>query len=384
MTTPGSPPSRRTPGKATAQRDRILSDLSHRWGLKIHPPDDGESPSKRREKLAVANKADAYADEAFFKINFLCLKDETALTTALNSFQYAAGALHSGWVYKPNADEDLLPRSIGLSNSAVTGLQQEQLLECLLHFLNPAYEQVKKCQISGVLTRSKTKSLPDIPVPVLTPRPFVESPRFDDTPIPFRLAPKGPGKRLSDGYEDLNDVAKRTRGLSGDSDSQKVINAIESMPVVTRQTEPDPFATASRPTSISVSNDLPLSSVFKVPDIPRNTSARDKVQQRKGKQPESATTSFTSNASVMSSVFDDDLSDASDETYFSTQTSAMDTTSDQRWLPERDPPPEMDYTQYGSDIDDFEIIDFIKTSPEVLLRERLQNVFRKYYFTIHV
>lgn len=57
MATPGTPSSR-IPAKAAAERDRILKDLSIRWGLIIQPPKDGESPSKRLEKLTLARKTE--------------------------------------------------------------------------------------------------------------------------------------------------------------------------------------------------------------------------------------------------------------------------------------------------------------------------------------
>jgi hypothetical protein len=382
MTTPGSP-SRGTLGKATAERDRILNDLSVRWGLIIQPPKDGESPSKRLEKLTIACKAETYPEECFFKIHFLCLKDESALLTALSTFQFAASALQSGWVYKPSADDDLLPRS-PRSKPFVTAAQRNQLFQCLLHFITPAYEQAKERQVKSVLTLGKTNSLSDVPRPVFTAQHVVErhvvDEQFDDTPIPFVIGAKGRGKRISDGSEDLSDVSKRSKGLPDDSASQKIIDAVDSVPVVNRQTGIDTWPTVARPVAIGVSNNSSAAAAFKVPDVPRHTASDDRNQRRQGKQPETANTSFTSNASVFSSVFDEDMSDASDESFFSTQTSVMDTSSDQRWTKDRGPPVEVEYTQYGSSIDDFEIIDAISFTPEKLLHERLQNVFRKYLY----
>jgi hypothetical protein len=112
----------------TAERDRILNDLSVRWGLIIHPPKDGVSPSKQLEKLAIGRKTETYPEECFFKINFLCLKDEMALSTALNTFQYAASVLQSDWVYKPNADY-VLPRAPRLKPFMTTA-RREQLFQC--------------------------------------------------------------------------------------------------------------------------------------------------------------------------------------------------------------------------------------------------------------
>jgi hypothetical protein len=382
MSTPGSPP-RNTPGKASVERDRILNDLSIQWGLVIQPPTDGESPSKRLEKLAIGRKA-AYPEECFFKINFLCLKDENALSTALNIFQHAASALQSGWVYKPNAEDDLLPRS-PRSKPAVTAAQREQLFHCLLHCITPAFDQAKERQIKIAATNGKCKPLSDVPYPVLTPQHVVErhltGEQINDTPIPFHLGAEERGKeRYSDGDEEFNDVSKRTKGFPDDSASQKVIEAVDSVLVVTRQTGIDAWPSVTRSISITSSSASSAPAPFKVPDIPRHISADDKSERQRGKQPETANTSFTSNTSIISSVLDEDMSDASDESFFSTQTSVMDTSCDRRGTQEGEPPVEMEDTQYGSIIDDFEMINLTSFTPESILRERLQNVFRKYLY----
>lgn len=183
--------------------------------------------STRLEKLTIARKADTYPEECFFKINFLCLTDEAVLSTALNTFQYAASALQSGWVYKPNADEDLLPRS-PRSKPFVTAAQRDQLFQCLLCFITSAFEQAKECQIKSAVTLGKAKSLSDIPRPVLMPQHVVErhivDEQLDDAPAPFRLGAKD---------EDLDDVSKRSKGLPDDSASHMIIDAVDSVPVVT-------------------------------------------------------------------------------------------------------------------------------------------------------
>jgi hypothetical protein len=376
MSTPGSS-SRNTLGKASVERDRILNDLSTQWGLVIQPPKDGESPSKRLEKLAIGQKA-AYSEECFFKINFLCLKDENALSTALNIFQHAASALQSGWVYKPNAEDDLLPRS-PRSKSAVTAAQREQLFHCLLQCITQAFDQAKERQIKIAATRGK---FGDVPYPVLTPQHVVErhvtGEQIDDTPIPFRLGDKGRGKRHSDGDEEFTDVSKRAKGFSDDLASQKVIEAVDSVLVVTRQTGIDAWPSVTRSIPIASSSASSAAAPFKVPDIPRHISADDKSERQRGKQPETANTSFTSNTSIISSVFDEDMSDALNESFFSTQTSIMDMSCDRRGTQEGEPPVEMEDTQYGSTVDDFEMISLTSFTPENILRERLQNVFRKY------
>jgi len=382
MTTPGSP-SRHTPGKAIAIRDRILSDLSNRWGLTIQPPNDGESPSKRLEKLAIGRKAETYPGECFFKIHFLCLKNETALLTALNTFEYAAGALQSGWVYKPNADDDLLPRS-PRSKPIVTAAQREQLFHCLLHCITPAFNETKERQRKNATTATNIKSLNDPPHLVFTPRHVIErhitDEQFDDTPIPFRLDTKGQGKRQSDGDGEQKDISKRTKGLPDDSASQRVLEAIDSVPVVTRQTEPEAWLTVTQPIQIASSFASSVEAAFEIPEIRQNASHCDRNQRGKGKQPETANTSFTSNTSVFSSMFDEDMSDASDELYFSTQTSVVDTPFDRRGTQEREPSVEMEDTQYGSTISDLDMVDTASFTPEEILREKLQNVFREYLY----
>jgi hypothetical protein len=379
MSTPGSP-SRNTPGKASVERDRILNDLSIQWGLVIQPPKNGESLLERLEKLAIGRKA-AYSEECFSKINFLCLKDENALSAALNIFQHAASALQSGWVYKPNAEDDLLPRS-PRSKPAVTTAQREQLFHCLLHCITPAFDQAKEPQIKIAATHGKYKSLSDVPHPVLTPQHVVErhltGDQIYDKPIPFRPATKGRGERYSDGDKEFNDVSKRTKGLPDDSTFQKVIDVVDSVPVVTRQTGIDTWPSTTRSTSITGSSASFAPAPFKVSDMLHHISADDRSELRGGKQPETANTSFMSNTSVFSSVFDEGISDASDESFFSTQTSAMDTSCDRRGTQEAEPPVQMEDTPYGSKSDGFEMIDLASFTPENILRERLQNVFRKY------
>jgi hypothetical protein len=392
MTTPGSPSGRtRIPGKATAERDRILNDLSVRWGLIIQPPKDGESPSKRLEKLAIARKAETYPEECFFKIHFLCLKDESALLTSLKNFQYAANALQSSWVYKPNADDDLLPRS-PRSKPFGTAAQREQLFQCLLRFITPAFEQAKEkakekakeCQIKSTITLGSATPLSHVTLPVFTPQHIAErhvvDEQLDDTPIPFPLGAKRRGERLSDGDEDLNDASKRSKGLPDDSASQEIIDAVDNVPTVICQTGIGTWPTAARLIPIDGSSALSVAAAFKVPDLPRNTSSDDRNQRRQGEQPETANTSVTSSVSVFSSVFDEVMSDASDESYFSTETSVMDTSSDRRWAQDQETPAEMDSTEYGSSVGDFEIIDGISFTPEDLLRKRLQSVFREYLY----
>jgi len=392
MTTPGSPSGpTRIPGKATAERDRILNDLSVRWGLTIQPPKDGESPSKRLEKLTSARKAETYPEECFFKINFLCLKDESALLTALKNFQHAANALQSGWVYKPGADDDLLPRSPG-SKPFGTAVQREQLFQCLLRFITPAFEQAKEKakerHIKSVITLEKPTSLSNATLPVFTPQHIVErhvvDEQLDDTPIPFPLSAKRRGGQHSDGDEDRNDALKRSKGLPDDSASQKIIDAVGSVPMVIRQTGIGTRPTAALPIPIDGSSAFSVAAAFKAPDLPGNTSCDDRNQRRQGEQPETANTSAASSASVFSGVFDEEMSDASDESFFSTETSVMDTFSDRRWTQDREPPAEMDYTEYGSSIGDFEINDGISFTPEDLLRERLQNVFREYLYLSNI
>lgn len=262
----------------------------------------------------------------------------------------------------------------------MTAAQQEQLFQCLLNFINPAFEQAKDRQVRGAVSLGKTKSRTVASIPVFTPQHVEErhvvDEQIDDTLIPFRLGPKGEGRRLSDGDEDLNDVFKRTKGLPDDSASQKIIDAMGSVPVMTRHTGPDTWPTVARPIPIGASNSLPETAAVKVPDIPHNISADDRAEGQQGRQPETANNSFISNASVLSSVFNEDISDVSDESFFSAHNSVMDT-SDRRWQPDREPPVEVEYTQYGSSIDNFEIIDVISFTPENVLRERLQNVFRK-------
>ncbi len=389
MTSPGSP-SRRD--KEIIERDRILIDLSQRWGLELQPPKDGDSPAKRQEKLAVTRgsateRYTAFADRCTFTIGFLCFKDKTALSSALERFEQDATALQSSWVYMPHVDEDVLRRSARRSDLSATVTQREQLLQCLLQFLEPALEQAKERQrfLTGGRTPSRSTSLCDAPHAVITPpqvsnanRSFNGSP-LDETPIPFSLGAKGRGKRPYDGDADLNDCFKRPRApVTNDSASVKVLDIVDNVPVTTRQTRSGTrlnFGTCKtswQSGALSASNGLrdSHSPVNPPSDIGRQwrgttgtnttntsfTSAYTANSSFTGVT--TANTSFTgvntgdtsfTGANTANTSFNTHLSSAfsdkpSDETFFSTRTSVMDVVLDKTGT-------QNNSSQYGSSID---------------------------------
>jgi hypothetical protein len=52
----------------------------------------------------------------------------------------------------------------------MTTARREQLFQCLLRFINPAFEQAKERQVKSAVTLGRTKALSDVPDPAFTPR----------------------------------------------------------------------------------------------------------------------------------------------------------------------------------------------------------------------
>jgi hypothetical protein len=367
MNSPGSL-SRESPRKATTQRDRILAELDSRWNLKIEVPGHGESPSRRPPP---ANKVVASSREAFFKINYLCLKDEDALLLALKNFQLGACQLISGWVSKPNADADLLPKSTGLPHLSETEAEQEQLFDCLLQAINPIFQKARSRQVQEPPIISSRTLLNEIPKPIFTPPKPSTIDDVDDTAIPFRLGSKAKGKRLSDGDSDITDGFKRTKHPLGNSTNHKIINAVEAIPVKIHGAKPNSWSGFAVPAPPMKSSILPPNGISRVPNVLSDIQSWIDPRTKDVRAPTSANKSFTSNGG--SSVFSHES-----ELSFSTQTSVMNISFERRISLEPEPV-DGEESQYGSSLRDIDMADISALTPEEILRERLINVFREYF-----
>ena len=381
--------------KATAERHRVLNYLFLEWGLTIEAPEDGQSPSKRPPPTS---KVDDYAKQAFFKINYLTLKDEAALSLAIKSFEHAAEQLQSGWVYKPSADADLLPRSGGRVNPLKTIAQQEELLQCLLCFIDPAFEKAKEYQSKKGRMSNDKALLKDVSTSVFTPASASYAEGLDDTPIPLYFGSrgtdkaKGKGKRHSDGSSDVNDGFKRARCPPDDSPTKIIIDAVDSIPVATRPRRPSQRASSpQRPPPESL-YPLPPIGTFKVPPIhsirPQVPGKPQSLYGSFTSDPNTSfvfgnNTSFTSKANTsftsnFSSVFSRESSEESNESYCTTHTTLLDVSFERKIALEPNSPmsiDNMEETEYGSTFDVSELESDLRVSPEKLLRKRLQNVF---------
>lgn len=137
-----------TKGRAADKFTKTIDYLSARWGLALPKRDELSSPSKVRHEGSVEEQVVA-------RIKFLSFKNEDALELALQAFERQAVLICRGWKYKPNADDDLLPRrgsntsaslasGIFLRRTATEPTTLTELLGALLDAVKEAAERVKK------------------------------------------------------------------------------------------------------------------------------------------------------------------------------------------------------------------------------------------------
>jgi hypothetical protein len=392
MSTPGTP-SRRN--NAYQYRDQLVQALSLQWDLRLTVPKNGESPSKRQEKLAVASNAliEKRADQCVFKVTFLCLKNKAVLKEAVNAFERNAAILHQGWVNKPRSDPDTFPRTGRKPPPiSVNTAQRLELLECLHRHVEPAYEREKKSQSSLGRTRSVGDVSPAVSGAVsasslLTaqvttqdsePLPIPAGRHFDDEPIPFYFGVSPRGKRTSDGSTENNNQFKKPKLPPPDDAASRSFNkAIDDVPVRSR-----PGRTISGEIASQGSSTVPG------PAVPHNEST---VQQGAGIGGPSGENSFMSNVSSIfshapgESLFSRASTQSTVETSFvepnSQPTTAKPLLDSQS--PNYGSTPDYDEAIKGSvtEVMEIEPEHMVQEEGEALLqnhfREKLDNIFRK-------
>jgi hypothetical protein len=350
--TPGTPTRK---SQASFERDKILSDISSRWDLELEPPKEGESPSERQEKLpikdvSVEDQCKIYANKCSFEIFYLCLKNKGALQKALESFEYSASVLQGGWVYKPDAG--LLPRSISPCRIAATPGQRQLLLECLLRFLEPAFETAKKQNRKG---QSRPSSW--IPSPRDGPTLDTSNPKgrlVNDEPIPFHLGTEGRVKRSSDGSSDSHDAFKKPKlPQDGGRLSQTIIKAVDEVPVNTHHARLGHQTIAQQQSLSSVSPNTILTTMASNTSF-KTFDASTPYDEETLWRPKGVGTNNTSFMSESSTVFSRASGADISLSQSSTQPSFLDTSIDKNTLPS--PVVRHDSTQYVSSPNEHNVV----------------------------
>jgi hypothetical protein len=349
--TPGTPTRK---SQASIERDKILSNISSQWDLRLEPPKEGESPSERQEKLpvrgaSVEDQCKIYANKCSFEIFYLCLKDKDALQKALESFEYSASVLQSGWVHKPGADADLLPRSISSCRISATPGQRQLLLECLLRFLEPAFEKAKKQNRTG-------QSRPSNRISFLGDGSALDQKiqPVNDEPIPFHLGTKGHVKRSSDGSPDNFEAFKKPKlPQDGGHSSQTIMNAVDEVPVKVHHTRSGHQPIAQWRSSSSISSNATLTTTAS--NTPFETfDASTPYDEQALWRPKGVNTANTSFTSESSAVFSRASGADTSVSQPSTQPPFLDTSIDKDTLPS----PVMRHggTQYDSKLNEDDIV----------------------------
>jgi hypothetical protein len=386
-TAPGTP---KRNSQALLENEKILAHLYSRWGLRLEQAREGESPSLRREKLAARvggaeDQCKKYKQECGFIVLFLCRKDRDALQCALEGFEYSASVLESGWVPKQSADDDLLPRSVGPRRISMTAEQRQLLLECLLRFLKPAYNDAKKQNGSGHTGQSSQYSSFDGSHVFDSGGRKIKS--VNDTPVPLHLGSKGSAKRSSGGSFDIHEVSKKPKLPYDELSSQAIMNAMNDVPVKVHYAKSGPSFSAASSSNNTLFNDV-SSEVFD-PAAPHD----EQMTLCKAKGGDTTNSSFVSEAST---VFSRSTGTDTSLPRFSRQPSCSETSIEKEPLSilakghhsnlDGISPNEGDIVTAGfvSTIADGDTPGEFKISrdlhtPEEVLRRRLQNIFRKFF-----
>lgn len=138
-----------TPTKGDDGIQRILADLTAKWGLRF-PPQVLQSPAKR--------DPDRPEEQVLSRIRYLFYHDknnkQAATADAIKGFEDFAAELLTGWVAKPQADRDLLPTRTRTGTAChheflfkKPSLSEEHasdLMQTLLRYLDEAAEGIRK------------------------------------------------------------------------------------------------------------------------------------------------------------------------------------------------------------------------------------------------
>lgn len=137
-----------TKGRAVEKFIRTIDSLSARWSLPLPRRDALSSPSK-------VLREDSAEEQVIARIKFLSFKNEAALDYALHEFEKNAVLICQGWTFKPNADQDVLPRRASTTSASLASgsfLRRStldpaivtELLGNLLEVVKQAAERVKR------------------------------------------------------------------------------------------------------------------------------------------------------------------------------------------------------------------------------------------------
>ena len=144
------PPVTPTKEPANDKLIKTIDQLSARWGLPLPRRDAQWSPSKSALEQSVEEKVVG-------RIKFLSFKGPTALDKALEAFERKAVLISQGWIFKPHADHDLLPRRSSTAAGSLPGstfLRRSnadprivnELMKTLFEYVDQAADQVKRTQ----------------------------------------------------------------------------------------------------------------------------------------------------------------------------------------------------------------------------------------------
>ena len=136
-----------TPSSKTNEEfNRLIYDLEQRWSLQLPVQDLTWSPAK--------NSNGPHDQQILSCIRFLFYKDRAALDISLGQFERHAGALHTNWLFKPQAEPDVLPSRTRYQSTrkeealiaevAASEQRSDELKECLLGNLKPVCDSVKQ------------------------------------------------------------------------------------------------------------------------------------------------------------------------------------------------------------------------------------------------
>lgn len=101
-----------TPKKNTSLESlrRIIGSLNQDYSLNLQVPDPRLSPSRRKDRYQTEEQVRAAT--IYDRAQHLFFKRPKDLQTCIGRFRIEADKLSKGWVSKPNADPDTIPRSV--------------------------------------------------------------------------------------------------------------------------------------------------------------------------------------------------------------------------------------------------------------------------------
>jgi hypothetical protein len=264
-TEPGTP-SRRNAVARAFDIETLVQTISEKHGLEISIPKEGQSPSARKSALKTETETARKADEVFQRIRYLYYRPDEELDNAVALFEREAEVLEieNGWVWKPYADNDVLPEgperpSPQPQTRSIAYARRQKLLDVLINCLRDA--------CNPLAIRPHVFLEPSLEIEVENAR--IEE-KVDDRPIPLSLT-QGKGKRTSNEFANDDSGFKKPK-LPVGSSFPKVMSAVDSIPLKSferRYTQkPAQFVQPPRNTTISRSNsrvisaDLSMNSTF--------------------------------------------------------------------------------------------------------------------------